>query len=204
MSLYTIKEIITISFYRSIWSEHCGFHVFAKDGAEDIHDFTEGGVGFDGFDDGGHGIFCSLSDSTQVLQRVLDDCVISLTAHAVEPVEVRAFPHAINVECRDFDIFFDDIVIYANDRAPVLVNFLLEAIGGLSNLTLEEAVLNTGQHSTKCIDTIQVIHRRAFSFVSQIFDKVRTAQWVNRVNNTTLTGNDLLSTQSDQHSLFSR
>src|SRR6266480_4491963 len=125
-------------------------------------------------------------------------------AHAVKPFEVLAFPYPVNVECRDFDIFLYDIVVYANDRAPVLVNLLLEAIGGLSNLTLEEAVLNTGQHATKCIDTIQVIHRRAFSFVSQTFDKVRTAQRVNRVNDATLTGNDLLSTQSDQHSLFSR
>src|SRR6266702_1843786 len=204
MSLYNIKEIITISFYGSIWSEHGRFHVFAKDSAEDIHDFTEGGVGFDGFDDGGHGIFCSLSDSTQVLQRALDGCVISFTAHAVKPFEVRAFPHPINVECRDLDVFLYNKVVYTNDRAPILVTLLLVAVSGLSNLTLEETVLNTGQNTTQCIDTIQVINRRAFSFVSQTFDKVRTAQWINCVDDTTLTGNDLLSTQSDQHSLFSR
>src|SRR6266700_3307057 len=179
MSLYNIKEIITISFYSSIWSEHGGFHIFAKDGAEDVHDFTKRGIGFDG-------------------------CVISFTAHALKAFEMRAFPHPINVECRDFDVFFYDIVVYTNDRALVLVNLLLVAIGRLSNLTLEETVLDTGQHTTKCIDTIQVIHRRAFSFVSQTFDKVRTAQRLNCVNDATLTGNDLLSTQSNQHSTLSR
>ena len=48
--------------------KHGGFHVFAEDSAKDIHDFTESGVGFDGFDDGGHGVFCSLGNSLQVLQ----------------------------------------------------------------------------------------------------------------------------------------
>ena len=129
----------------------------------------------------------------QVIQRAFDGCVISLKAHALKPFEVRAFTHSINVECRDFDIFLYDIVVYANDCTFVLVNLLLVAVGRLSNLALEEAILNTGQYTSQCINTIQVIHRSAFSFVGKTFDKVGAAQWINCVHDATLTGNDLLS-----------
>src|SRR6266704_1423406 len=145
MSLCNIKEITTISFYSSIWSEYGGLHVFAEDGAEDIHDFAQGGVGLDGFDDGGHGVFCAFGNATQILQCAFGGGVVALTTDAVEAFKVRTFALAVDVERGDFDFLFHDKVVYANDGAPVLVNLLLVAIGRLCNLTLEEAIMDAGQ-----------------------------------------------------------
>src|SRR6266516_1840585 len=120
MSLYNIKEIPTISFYGSIWSEHRGFHVFTEDGAEDIHDFAQGGVGLDGFDDGRHGVFCALGNTAQILQCAFDSGVVSLTAHAVETFKMRTFALTVDVKGGDFDFLFHKKVVYANNSAPVL------------------------------------------------------------------------------------
>src|SRR6266516_176178 len=127
--------------------KHGGFHIFAKDGTKDVHNFTEGGIGFDGFDDGRHGVFCSLSNTMQVLQGAFDGGVVSLDTNAVEALEVGMFAYTIDVKCGNFDMLLYDIVIYTNNSAFVLVDFLLVAISGLCDLTLEEAILDASQNA---------------------------------------------------------
>src|SRR5260370_13913736 len=88
-----------------------GLHIFAENGAEDIHDLTEGSIGFDSFDDGRHGVLRALGSMAQLLQAALDSGLVALFAHAVEPRQVRPLAFLVHVEGRNPDPLIHDIVV---------------------------------------------------------------------------------------------
>src|SRR2546427_1631197 len=182
--------------------KHGGFHIVSEDGAEDVHNFAQGRVGLDRFDDHRHSIFASLGHAAQILQGLLHGRVVTLLADTIEALKMHPLAHLINVECWDPDILFHDKVVDADDNAFMLVDLLLIPIGRLGDLALEETIEDTRQHATQRIDAIEIVHSRLFRLVRQSFDKVRAAQWINGINGAALIGNDLLSTQGDQDSLL--
>src|SRR5579863_4885793 len=116
MSFYNIVERIAIL---EVSSEHRRFHILPERGTEDIHDLAQRGVGFDSFDDGGHGVFAAVGGAAQVLQRAFDGGLVTFAAHAVEAIKVRALANAIDIECGNFDILIHRVVVDAYNGAPV-------------------------------------------------------------------------------------
>src|SRR6266567_8912431 len=113
-----------------------------------------------------------------------------------------ALAYNVNIKRGNLDVFLHTVVVDTHDGAPVSIDLLLVAIGGLGNLTLEETILDAGQHAAQRIDTIEIIHRRLLGLVGQALDEVGAAQGVNGVDNATFTGDDLLRAQSNQSSLL--
>src|SRR5207249_10771641 len=122
--------------------------IVTEDGAEDVHDLTKGRVGLDSFDDRRHGVFGPLGDTAQILQGPLHGCVVTFATETIEAFKMRPLTLLINVERWDFDILIHDEVVDTDDGAFVLVDLLLVAVGRLGNLTLEEAIQNTSQHTS--------------------------------------------------------
>src|SRR5438876_9068142 len=110
-----------------------GFHVFAENGTEDIHDFTEGGIGFDRLDDGRHGVLSSLCSTAQVLQAALHSGLVALFAYTVEPPQVGPLAYLVNVEGRHPDLLIHDIVVHTDDSTLVLVDLLLVTVRRLGD-----------------------------------------------------------------------
>src|SRR5260370_8900377 len=88
-----------------------GLHIFAENGAEDIHDLTEGSIGFDSFDDGRHGVLRALGSTAQLLQAALDSGLVALFPHPVGPLHVRPLAYLVNVERRTPDLLIHTIVV---------------------------------------------------------------------------------------------
>src|SRR5439155_8463960 len=63
---------------------------------------------------------------------------------------------------------------------------------------LRESLFNGFNHAAHAIDTFEVIQSAIFQLVSQRFDKVRTAQWIDSIRYAGLFGNYLLRSQGDQ------
>src|SRR5437763_2189181 len=134
---------------------------------------------------------------------MLHSCLVSFATDTAEAFEVCSFGYTVDVERRNFDVLFHDEVIDTHDGTFVRINFLLVAIGRLGNLTLEEAIENTGQDTAQRINAIQILHSRLLCLVGQGLDKVGAAQRINGIDNTTFVSDDLLSTQGNQNGLFS-
>ena len=140
----------------------------------------------------------------QILQGPLHGCIVTLATDSIEAFKMRSLTHLINVKRWDFDILFHNEVVDADDGAFVLVDLLLITVGRLGNFALEEAIHDTGQHTTQRVDTVQIVQGRLFRIVCQSLDKVGTAQRINGIDDATLIGDDLLSAQSDQDCLLGR
>src|SRR5579885_117269 len=182
--------------------KHGRFHVFAEDRAEDIHDLAQRGIDLDGFDDGRHRILGAFGNATQVIQRAFDGCIIALAAHAIETLEVRALSDTVDIQRWNLDIFFYNIIVDADDGAPVLVDLLLVAIGRFGTFALEDAVLDAGQHAAKRIDAIQVVLSRLLRLVRQLLYKVGATNRIDGIDDTAFAGDDLLRAQGNQHGPF--
>jgi hypothetical protein len=67
----------------SFISDDDGFLVFAEDAAEGVGDFADGGVGFDGGEDGGEEIFCGGGAALKFGERGLRFGGIALGAKGI-------------------------------------------------------------------------------------------------------------------------
>src|SRR4249919_3283500 len=68
----------------SFMSDDDGFLVFAEDAAEGVGDFTNGGVGFDGGEDGGEEIFCGGGAALEFGESGLGTSGIAFGAEGVQ------------------------------------------------------------------------------------------------------------------------
>src|SRR5258706_7101440 len=76
--------------YYSKKSDDHGFLVFAEDAAEGVGDFADGGVGFDGGEDGGEEIFGSGGAALELGESRFFAGGVTLWTESVEARELRA------------------------------------------------------------------------------------------------------------------
>src|SRR5712664_1127339 len=79
-------------------SDDDGFLVFAEDAAEGVGDFTDGGVGFDGGEDGGEEIFGGGGAALEFGEGGFGEGGVALGADSVQAGDLGAFDFGVDAE----------------------------------------------------------------------------------------------------------
>jgi len=101
--------------YYSKKSDNDGFLVFAEDAAEGVGDFADGGVGFDGGEDGGEKIFGSGGAALELGESRFCAGGVTLGTESVETSDLRALDIGVDAERGNGTRFFRYKVVHADD-----------------------------------------------------------------------------------------
>ena len=79
-------------------SDDDGFVVFAEDAAEGVGDFADGGVGFDGGEDGGHEIFGGAGAAFEFGEGRARFCGVAPGAERLQARDLRALDFGVDAQ----------------------------------------------------------------------------------------------------------
>src|SRR6266850_2065418 len=147
-------EILGGEEYYSKKSDDHGFLVFAEDAAEGVGDFADGGVGFDGGEDGGEEIFGSGGAALDI---------------------------GVDAQRRNGTRFFRHEVVHSYDDLFFFLDGTLEFVSRFLDFTLDKASFDGAQHSAHLVDLRQISRRERFDFVGEGFDGVGAGDGVDSV-----------------------
>src|SRR6267142_73937 len=135
--------------YYSKKSDDHGFLVFAEDAAEGVGDFANGGVGFDGGEDGGEEIFGGGGAALEFGEGRFGTGGVAFGAEGVEAGDLGAFDFGIDAEGRNGARLVGDEVVYADYNLIFFLDGLLEFVSSFLDFSLDETDFNGPQHSSK-------------------------------------------------------
>ena len=129
--------------------EDYGFVVFAENLAEGVGDFADGGVGFNGGEDGREKIFRGAGATLEFDESGLDFGGIPLGAEGVEAGDLSAFDLQVDAQGGDLAIFFGDEVVDAYYDLLFLFDGALEIVGGTLDFGLNESGVDGFEHAAE-------------------------------------------------------
>jgi hypothetical protein len=121
---------------------HRRFLILAKHFPENIHDFLQGGVGFDRFKDGGHQVSCAPGGLAQIGQAAGYGLLVAGGSDLFEAGALNFVALGVHGQNGDLQRFIHHVIVDADDGALVGVNFTLVAAGGVGDFFLKKAGFN--------------------------------------------------------------
>src|SRR6266700_2098777 len=138
-------------------SDDDGFLVFAEDAAEGVGDFADGGVGFDGGEDGGKEIFIRGSSALEFGEGGLEARGIAPGAKSVQAGDLGALGFGVDAQRGNAALFFRNEIIHADYDLFFRFHRVLEVVGSFLDFSLDEASFNGAQHSSHRVYFLNVI-----------------------------------------------
>src|SRR5467141_4638819 len=132
--------------YYSKKSDDHGFLVFAEDAAEGVGDFADGGVGFDGGEDGGKKIFGGGGAALELGEGGLGAGGVAFGAQGVQADNLGALDFGVYAKSGDGAFFFCDEIVHADDDLIFFLDGLLEFVSGFLDFALDITGFNGSQH----------------------------------------------------------
>src|SRR6267378_3357554 len=188
--------------YYSKKSDNHGFLVFAEDAAEGVGDFADGGVGFDGGEDGGEEIFGSGGAALELGESRFCAGGVTLGTESVEASDLRALDIDVDTERGNGTRFFRHEVVHSYDDLFFFLDGTLEFVSRFLDFTLDKASFDGAQHSAHLVDLRQISRRERFDFVGEGFDGVGAGDGVDSVGDAGFVGEDLLGSEGDERGVF--
>src|SRR5260370_645382 len=176
-------------------SDDDGFLVFAEDAAEGVGDFADGGVGFDGGEDGGEEILGGGGAALEFGEAGFGEGGVALGAECVQAGDLGAFDFGVEAERRDGAFFFRDEVVHADNALLFLLDGALELVSRFLDFALDETGFNGAQHSAHLVDLRKIDGGKRFDFVGEGFDGVGAGDGIDGVGNAGFVREDLLGAQ---------
>src|SRR5712692_4853267 len=134
-------------------SDDDGLLVFAEDAAEGVGDFADGGVGFDGGEDGGEEIFGGGGAALEFDEGGFGADEIAPGAEGVQAGDLGALDFGIDAKngngAGGICFRWGDEVVYADDDLLFFLDGSLEFVSGFLDFPLDEAGFDGAQHSSK-------------------------------------------------------
>src|SRR5690349_10752410 len=124
-----------------------GFLIFAEVSTEGVGDFADGGVGFDGSEDGGKEIFCCRGAALEFGKGGLNAGGIASGTESVEAGDLRALDFLVDPERGNSAFFFSNEIVDADDDLLFFFDGALEFERDFLKLALNEAGFDGPQHS---------------------------------------------------------
>src|SRR5258706_7793978 len=195
-------EILGGKEYYSKKSDDDGFLVFAEDAAEGVGDFADGGVGFDGGEDGGKKIFGGGGAALEFGEGGLGAGGVTLGAEGVQAGDLGALDFSVNAEGGDGTGFFGNEIVHTDNDLVFFLDGALKFVRSFLDFSLDEAGFDGAQHSAHGIQFVDVGEGASFDFVGEVLDGVGAGDGVDRIGNARFMGEDLLGAQSDERGVF--
>src|SRR6266850_2279939 len=149
-----------------------GFLVFAKNTAEGVGDFTDGGVGLDGREDRREKVLRCSGAALEFGECEIDPRGITLRAQSVQAGDLRSLDVFIHAQRGDTAFLFRNKLIYPRDDLFFCFHRALEIISRLLNLALNKPRFNRAQRPSHLVDLRNVKPRERFDLVGERFDGV--------------------------------
>src|SRR5216683_317378 len=178
----------TISNIAPPLSDDDGFLVFAEDAAEGVGDFADGGVGFDGGEDGREKIFGSGGAALELGKGGFGAGRVAFGAESVEASDLRALNIGVDAERGDGARLFCDEVVHPYDDLFFFLDGTLELVGSFLDFPLDETCFNGTQHSAHLVDLQKIGRGKGFDFVGQGFDRVGTGDGIDGIGDAGFVG----------------
>src|SRR5207249_12262489 len=153
--------------------DHHRFLIFAEEAAEGVGDFADGGVGFDGGEDGGEKIFVSGGPALELGKRGLYAGRIAAGTQSFEASDLRALDCFVDARGGGRAFFLSNEVVDADDDLLFFLNGALKFERHFLNFSLNKTGFDGAQHSSERVDLGDVLFGAAFDFVREMFDGVR-------------------------------
>src|ERR1700682_2801077 len=167
--------------YYSKKSDNDGFLVFAEDAAEGVGDFPDGGVGFNGGEDGGEKIFGGGGAALELGESRFCAGGVTLGAESVEASDLGALDIGVDAERGNGTRIFCQEVVHPDDDLFLFLDGTLEFVSRFLDFTLDETGFDGAQHSAHLVDLRKISRRERFDFVGEGFDGVGAGHGVDSV-----------------------
>src|SRR6266446_4107857 len=191
------------TFAGAAWeSDNHRFLVFAEDAAEGVGDFADGGVGFDGGEDGRKEILRGGGAALEFGESGLSFGGTSFGSESVQTSDLGALDFGVDAQSRNGTFFFRDEIIYADDDLLFRFHGVLEIVGRLLDFSLDEASFNSAQHTAHRVYFLNVIDGAFFDFIGEMFDGVGAGDRVHCIGDAGFVGEDLLGAQGDERGVL--
>src|SRR5258707_7299394 len=199
-------EILGGKEYYSKKSDDDGFLVFAEDAAEGVGDFADGGVGFDGGEDGGEEIFSGGGAALEFGESGLGAGGIAPGAESVQAGDLGALDFGVDAEngngARMVSFRGGDEIVYADYDLIFFLDGLLKFVSGFLDFSLDETGFDGTQHSSHTVDFGKIVCGQRFNLAGEGFDGVGAGDGVDGVGYTGFIGENLLGAQGDERGVF--
>src|SRR6266849_5014490 len=195
--------VVQVVSWNVYWLEDWRLLVVSKDLPTDIHDLAKCCVGSDRLDDGIHGIgFFILERLSQLVQCFLDFCIVPCISYPDYSFNLSSLSLLVDLQGVNRLFLIDLILVHTNHDSLVPLKFLLVAIGGLCDLSLQESSLDRVQQSSYSFYFVKILERFFLHLISKPFQIVGTSKGINCVRDSSLLCDDLLRPQCDCCGLF--
>src|SRR5467141_1117502 len=196
-------RVVPVVSWSVYWLEDWRLLVVSKDLPTDIHDLAYRCVGSDRLDDGIHGIsLLILERLSKLVQCFLDFCIVPRISYPDYSFNLSSLSLLVDLHGINRLFLIDLILVHTNHYSLVPLKFLLVAIGGLRDLSLQESGLDRVQQPSCAFYLVKILERFFLHLISKPFQIVGTAKGINCVRDSGLLCNDLLSPQRDCCGLF--
>lgn len=185
-------------------SQHDWLAVHAEHFAQRVHDLAQGRVGARRVQQMRHHVLCALRRSPQTVQRAFHRCRVPALAQGSQPRRLPRVALRVHLQQGDAQRFVALEGVHAHDGALPGVHFALEAVRGVGDLLLEEAVFYTGQHAAQVVNPPEIGVGFFLQVVGESLQVEAASQRVHGVGDAGLVGDDLLRAQGDGHCLLRR
>src|SRR5207302_362560 len=154
----------------SCWLEDWRLLVVSEDLPTNIHDLAQRSVGADRLDDGIHGIsLLVLKRLTQLVQCFLNFCAVPRISYSDYPLDLSPLSLLVDLQGIDWLFLIDLILVHANHNSLVPLKFLLVAVSGLCNLSLQESGLDRVQQSSHAFYLVKILECFFLHLISKPF-----------------------------------
>src|SRR5271170_1957104 len=160
------------------------FLILAKDLAEGVGNFADGGVGFDGVEGCG-GL-----------------CAVAFGAQGLYASYLRALDFGIDAQRGNGTFFFRDEIVNAYYDLFFGFDGALEFVGGFLDFPLDVAGFDAAEHAALGVNFFDIGDRARFNFVGKSFDSVGAGDGIDGIGHTGFVGDDLLRAQGDERSVL--
>ena len=118
--------------------------------------------------------------------------VVPLFAHLLQPGTLPLISLRVHLQKRDRQRLISHKLVHTNDDAPPLINLALIAVRSVGDLLLKEASLNSRDDPAQRINPLKVVIGLTLDPVGERFDGIGPTQWIDRIGDARLVGDDLL------------
>src|SRR5260370_1304028 len=157
-------------------SDDDGLLVFAEDAAEGVGDFADGGVGFDGGENGGEEVFGGGGAALEFGERGFGAGGIALGAEGVQAGDLGALDFGVAAENRNcarvVSFRWGDEIVYADYDLIFFLDGLLEFVSGCLDFPLDETGFDGAQHSSHTVDFGKIVCGQRCNLAGEGFDGV--------------------------------
>src|SRR6266540_1216917 len=169
----------------------------AEDLAHHIADLAERRLGPHGVEDEGHRVVVAFTRRAEAIQCAGVLLGVPKPADPAEPLELASERRFGDAQRLDLGLLVDGEIIDADDRALLVLDFPLVAVGGVRNLLLEEPFADRRDHAAEAGDAVEVAVRVLLELVRERLEEIRTAERIDGVRDAALVREDLLRPQGD-------